>query len=534
MTINPVVTPSVTAVADKAIICPLDNVTFTATPTDGGTAPTYQWKNNGIAISGATDATYITTGTALGSPNSITVEMISNEACAPTTAVTSTAVVVTVNAVPTINVSIVSDVPAICANNPVVFTATVSGSGSTPAPTYEWFITSSTTTPGGTSQGTASTTATTFATSALTATNNKVYVQVVSNAACATATPISSNVVSITINAGITGGTIGSDQAICYNATMSGFTEITPSDAVTPGYVWEASPRGLSGSYVAIPGATNATYTPPAIPVTMDVYLHRIVTDGSAPGACNTATSNTVHVTVSPQLVAGIIGSDQTICSGQTPAAFTSAILPGGGTGSYTYQWQSDASGTMADITGATNATYTAGALTTTTKFQRVETSGTCGSVTSNVVTVNITTPVTLAVSINDPGQTCAGSAPFTFTATMLTGTGTGTLSYQWLKNNVVINGETNMTYIYSPALGDNGKSISVRVTTSNSCNTGPATSNVIVLNIVTAVTPTVTITTNDNPNCAGFPSTFTATATGTGTAPTYQWYVNGIAAGSG
>ncbi|MGN6647511.1 MAG: hypothetical protein ACTHJT_13400, partial [Cytophaga sp.] len=91
MTVNPIPTPAVSAAADKSSICPSDNVTFTATPTSGGTTPTYQWKNNGTAIAGATNATYTTTGTALGSPNSVTVEMVSNALCAPTTPVASSA-----------------------------------------------------------------------------------------------------------------------------------------------------------------------------------------------------------------------------------------------------------------------------------------------------------------------------------------------------------------------------------------------------------------------------------------------------------
>ena len=86
------VTPSVTASASQTSACTGTNVTFTASPVNGGTAPTYQWKNNGSNISGATNAVYSTTG--LTSGNSVTVTMTSNAACLSTTTATSNSVVV--------------------------------------------------------------------------------------------------------------------------------------------------------------------------------------------------------------------------------------------------------------------------------------------------------------------------------------------------------------------------------------------------------------------------------------------------------
>ncbi|MGN6648219.1 MAG: beta strand repeat-containing protein, partial [Cytophaga sp.] len=425
MTVNPNVTPTVTLTADKTTICPGDQVTYTATSTNGGT-PTYTW--NGTPTAAGTGATYTTT--ALTSPNSVTVTVNSTLTCVTSVTATSSPVMVTVTPVPTISVSIAPDVTSICANNPVVFTATVSGSGSTPAPTYEWFIT------GVGSQGAPSTTATTFATSALTTTNNKVYVQVVSNATCASTTPVLSNVVTTTVNAGIGAGTIGIDQTICYNGTPAAITE-TAAPAGTAGtltYVWqETTTPGVASSWgpVTTGAPTNGgkDFTPSGT-FTSDIYYRRIITDAGTPAPCNTATSNVIHITVRPDFVAGTISTDQTICSGAVPAAFANVSLPTGGDGAYTYKWEkTDALGNFGPVSGTSN-TYASGALTATTKFRRVETSG-CGTVYSNVVTVTITSPETVTASINDPGQVCAGSAAFTFTATAAT-TGTGTLSYEW------------------------------------------------------------------------------------------------------
>ena len=58
MTVNPNITSSVSAAAvPSGAICAGTSVTFTATPTNEGASPTYQWKKDGVAIAGATQAT---------------------------------------------------------------------------------------------------------------------------------------------------------------------------------------------------------------------------------------------------------------------------------------------------------------------------------------------------------------------------------------------------------------------------------------------------------------------------------------------
>src|SRR6185503_11204438 len=72
------VTPSVTITSSTTSICSGGSVTFTATPTNGGSTPTYQWMINGVNVTGQTTPTFITS--TLG--NIVSVMMTSNDPCA--------------------------------------------------------------------------------------------------------------------------------------------------------------------------------------------------------------------------------------------------------------------------------------------------------------------------------------------------------------------------------------------------------------------------------------------------------------------
>ena len=96
------VTPSVLVdiTTGSQTICAGTNVTFTATPTNGGTTPVYQWKKNGVNV-GTNSATYSTTDLVNG--DIVTCVLTSNACVTPTTATaTSTPITMTVNTVPTV------------------------------------------------------------------------------------------------------------------------------------------------------------------------------------------------------------------------------------------------------------------------------------------------------------------------------------------------------------------------------------------------------------------------------------------------
>ena len=80
--------PIVTIASSQAVaLCSGSSVTFTTTLTRGGTAPTYQWKKNGVDIPGATAPTYTTT--ILLNNDHISCVVTANTVCAQGTTATS-------------------------------------------------------------------------------------------------------------------------------------------------------------------------------------------------------------------------------------------------------------------------------------------------------------------------------------------------------------------------------------------------------------------------------------------------------------
>ncbi len=94
ITVTIPVSPFVTVSATKTTIFTGDSITFTASPINGGSLPIYQWKKNGVIISGATSATYTTP--LLANNDTITCQLTSNLSCVTTSVAVSNKVVVKV------------------------------------------------------------------------------------------------------------------------------------------------------------------------------------------------------------------------------------------------------------------------------------------------------------------------------------------------------------------------------------------------------------------------------------------------------
>ena len=133
ITETPSLQAGVAIASDLNNVCDGTTVTLTATPTNGGSSPTYQWYNGIVAV-GTNSATYSYIPV---NGDAITVQMTSNSPCASTNPATSNLVSMIINPVLAASVSISASINPVSAGNPVTFTAIPVGGGT--APVYQWY-----------------------------------------------------------------------------------------------------------------------------------------------------------------------------------------------------------------------------------------------------------------------------------------------------------------------------------------------------------------------------------------------------------
>ena len=146
--------------------------------------------------------------------------------------------------------------------------------------------------------------------------------------------------------------------------------------------------------------------------------------------------------------------------------------------------------------------------------------------VSSNGITMQVTNPLSPALTISTTKiNSCAGET-VTFTTSPLHGGATP--SFQWKKNGINIATGND----FSTSSLTNGDIISCVMTTSLACvNFATASSNNLQVTVNTIVIPTATIFANATNICAGTNVTFTASSNIAN--PTYQWKVNNNNSGS-
>ncbi len=111
ITVSAALIPSVSIVANVNAACIGSPVDFTATPTNGGTSPAYQWKINGINV-GSNSATYSTSNLADG--DSVTCELTSSDSCALSSPVVSNVMMVGIWDKPVVTLNLTT--PNTCIN----------------------------------------------------------------------------------------------------------------------------------------------------------------------------------------------------------------------------------------------------------------------------------------------------------------------------------------------------------------------------------------------------------------------------------
>lgn len=130
MTVTNPVTPSVAISATRTNPCTGENVTFTAFSTNGGSAPVYQWKKNGINV--AVGISYSTNS--LLNNDVISCTMTTSLTCVTSTTANSNSLTMTVRPILTPTANITATSTNICANTQVIFNAITNISNAT----YQW------------------------------------------------------------------------------------------------------------------------------------------------------------------------------------------------------------------------------------------------------------------------------------------------------------------------------------------------------------------------------------------------------------
>src|SRR6185436_10447480 len=508
ITVNPAAGPPAPAVSIAANppgpICQGTSVTFTATPTFGGTSPQYQWQINGINV-GTNSNTF--TSTTLNDGDIVTCIMTSNSVCVTTFVANSNPLVITVNPFLAPDVGITAN-PAgpICSGTNVTFTAVPVNPG--PAPVYQWQV-------NGLNVGTNSPT---YSSSTLTM-GSIVSVSLTSNANCPAAV---SNSITMTVNPTLTPSvTIAPDVTgpICPGATVT-FTATPVNGGALPTYQWQVN--GLNS------GTNSSTYT--SSTWTNGDVVQVIMTSDAICVTTPTAASNTIVMVVNPPTSPSVsIAANPSggICAGDNVIFTATPVL--GGT-SPSYQWKINGINV-----GTNSSVFSSSSLANGDVVSVVMTSNSSCATTPTAISNNIVmvvTPVVAAsvsIIVNPPFPVCLGT-PVTFTATPVNG-GTAPF-YQWKKNGANV-GTNSTSFVISTLV--NADQVRVNMTSNGTCvSPVSGNSNTITANITPLVTPAVSIAAVPaGASCLGTNVTFTATPVNGGTIPNYQWQVNGINVGT-
>ena len=494
--VTPTVLPTIIINPSQNNVCTGTTITFTATVTNAGTAPVYQWKRNGINVFAGTS---FTTNT-LANNDTITCELTSNAICNSGT-VLSNKVVMAINSNVIPQISIITSTPNVCEGLNVIFTATTTNGGANPV--YQWKK-------NGLDVGTNDTT---YSDNAL-VDGDAINCSLVSNANCLTFSNAVSNVITVTVNPNVVPTlSITSSQTNICSGTSITFTANTTNAGTLPVYQWKKNGVNV--------GTNNAIYITTTL-ANNDTILCTMISNAICASPINLISNRViiaVTTTVTPTVA--ISASSTNICSGTT-VTFTANITNGGTTPSY--QWFVNGTPTGIDSNKFVTNSLVSGSIVRCVLFSNAI-CATTSTANSNNIIVSVSQTVTPFVSISSSIVTniCSATTSITFFSS-ISGGGTAP-TYQWRRNGVLVGTGVN----YTRASWITGDSITCTLISNAVCKTSnSALSNTIFITVNTPVTPTISIATSSLNVCAGVPVTFIATTTNAGTSPQYLWRING------
>ena len=435
--------------------------TFSVIAAGTGTI-TYQWYKNGVAISGATSATYTTPPTTAGESGDVLTVTVSNAAGS----VTSGPATLTVQLPPPVAKSIIPSSSTPPYNTSVMLFPTFSGGTAVIGSMGVGSSDIATSAVSGASYPTPALTSTTTYT--LTVTDSKG--NVVSSTCIVTPTQLPPPVAK---------SIIPSSSTPPYNSSVMLFPSFSGGTAVI-------GSMGVGSSDITTSAVSGASYATPLLSSTTTYTLTVTNSKGNV-------VSSTCVVTPTPVVITPISPANQTVAPGQIP--FT-ATATGGATNNLTWS--------------ATGGTFSGSTWTSPTAAGTYNITATSVDEPSVSVTTMITLSAPAIVTQPSSQHICTGSG------LVLSVMASYASSYQWSLNSTPIPGATGSSYTVSAATSANAGNYSVTVTN----GLGSVTSSVAIV----AVGSSITSNPNSLSLYPTQTALFSVMAQGVGSL-SYQWY---------
>jgi len=447
-TVTTYLPPSIAITASGTDICSGASVTFSATTTNGGTNPSYQWKINGINT-GAGNSTFTV--------NTLTEGDVIRCVVTTSTGAVAGSNSITMHVTPSVTpaVFITTPLTTVCNGTEVTFNPYPSNGGSNPL--FQWLV-----------NGQFAGNGTSWSSSALT-NGDIVSCTLTSNAACATVSDATSNPVDMTVLPVVTPAvTIAASHTYACAGEEITFTATPENGGIIPTFEWKVngntSETGLTFVSGSLQNGDTVTCT---------------LTSSAACTTQQTATSSGISLEIKPVVTPAVTieASRTSACAGEE---ITFTATPENGGNNPVLEWKVNGNTSETGLTFVSDSLQNGDAVTCTLTSNAACT--TQQTAISGAITPEIMPVVTPVVYISTPTTSVGAGQTVIFTAaTMNAGANP---QYQWFKNGVAV-GENSQAY--SDSILVNNDSITCLLTTDVSCASTPqVVSNSIVMAVLT------------------------------------------------
>jgi len=498
------VTPALSIVVDDDSICSGTYVVFNTTPVNGGSAPYYTWKVNGVIVSqGYGYQAYSAYGsTTLADGDVVNCTLNSNETCVTVNNVISNSITMDVIQSVSASITIAVDTNNFCYGTEATFSVTnVANEGSNPQ--YAWYVNHVLTQTGGT----------TFTSSVL-GSGNFVYCYLYSDAVCVSNSPVASNTISLTSFATAFPDVViaPSTNNVCYGTPVTLSAYSVSYGGNNPNYQWF-----LNGALVQN-GSSNS-YSNDSLDDNDEIKC--VLTSDYQCRLADTDTSNTVTMDIIYFLPVSVTlsPSGNNICEG-TGVSFSANVTNGG---SPNYQFFVNGN----SVQNSSLYYYSYTTANNDSVWVVVTSDILCATnnpATSDKIFMTVVEYDTVSVSITATEDTICQGEEIIFSADALNA-GIAP-NYLWRVNNA--QAQYGAADTFASSSFSNGSIVRCELYGDHQCVTPiPAVSNNITITVNDTLRPKATASIPQTTICQGTQVDFDITLTNEGNNPTIEWLLN-------